>query len=209
MKALEALNILSDLCSSQRGLFTTAQAFAAGVNRMTISRLAKHGQIERVAHGVYRSSAAPYTREEDVYAAWLSTDPAKPAWERHIDETGCTASLGTAAWLFGFGELKPEPITFSCAKRKQTSNHRWRYLKRQLKSEDILIVAGIPTTTPARTVLDLIDYGEDLSLISSVLADAMRQDPALDLKSKIDARGERRGFDRGASLYDYIAGSDA
>ena len=79
MKVLDALNIINDISSSQKGLFTSAQATSLGIDRMALSRLASHGQIEPVAWGVFRAVAAPSIREEDVYAAWLATNPATPA----------------------------------------------------------------------------------------------------------------------------------
>lgn len=206
MKALEALTILGDFCASQRGMFTSAQAQSAGVGRMTLSRLADGGQIEQVLRGVYRAAAAPVVREEDVYAAWLATDPAVPAWERPVDGTGCTASLNTAAWLHGLGELKPEPLTFSCPKRRQTRNPNLRFLRRNLEAVDVSVVGGIPVTTPARTVLDLIDYGEDLSLVASVMADAEVDGRCSGLRDEVDRRAVRRGFADGFPLYSYLKG---
>lgn len=163
MKALDALNIINDLASSQKGLFTAAQTTALGIDRMSLSRLAAHGQIEPVARGVFKAAAAPSIRGEDVYAAWLATDPTSPAYLRPPSGNVCVASLGTAAWLHGLGELKPEPITFSYPDRKQTRNPSVRFLRRSLPADDVCIAEGIPTTTPRRTILDLLDYGEDLS----------------------------------------------
>ncbi|MDO4290604.1 MAG: type IV toxin-antitoxin system AbiEi family antitoxin domain-containing protein [Eggerthellaceae bacterium] len=201
MKALEALNIIGDVSSSQRGLFTSAQVVSLGLDRMVLSRLAAHGQIVPVARGVYRVAAAPSIREEDVYAAWLAADPSTPAYLRPRGAGGLTASLGTAAWLHDLGELKPEPITFSCPQRKQSRNRSVRFIKRLLPEEDVCVVAGIPATTPGRTVLDLIDYGEDLSLVASALQDAVRADPRIDLRTQVNSRVSKCGFAEGFDLY--------
>ena len=107
MKALDALNITDDLAASQRGLLTSAQAHAAGVGRMELSRLAASGHLERIARGVYRASGAPSMREEAVWAAWLSMDPGVMSYDR--DPLACAVSHNTAAWLMGLGELEPEP----------------------------------------------------------------------------------------------------
>lgn len=184
---------------------TTAQAQALGVDRMAISRLAKHGQLEQIARGVYRAAAAPSLREEDVYAEWISLDPLTPAYERPVDGSGFTASLNTAAWLQGFGELKPTPAVFSFPERRQTRGHT-RFLKRDLPAADIVIVAGIPATTPRRTVLDLIDYGEDLSLVASVLADAEAICPLDCIDEEVNERAVRCGFPKGFDLYGYLKG---
>lgn len=204
MKALDALNIVNDLCSSQKGLFTTAQATALGIDRMSLSRLAAHGQIEPVARGVFKAAAAPSIRGEDIYAAWLATDPATPAYLRPVNGNVCVASLGTAAWLHCLGELKPEPITFSHPNRKQTRNPSVRFLRRSLPADDICIAEGIPTTTPERTILDLLDYGEDLSLVAAVLRDLEISNPAAKISDEVNSRAEKCGFGKGFDLYSYL-----
>lgn len=204
MKALDALNIINDLCSSQKGLFTTAQATALGIDRMSLSRLAAHGQIEPVARGVFKAAAAPSIRSEDIYAAWLATDPATPAYLRPLNGNVCVASLGTAAWLHCLGELKPEPITFSHPNRKQTRNPSVRFLRRSLPADGICTVEGIPTTTPERTILDLLDYGEDLSLVAAVLRDLEISNPAAKINDEVNSRAKKCGFSKGFDLYSYL-----
>ncbi len=204
MKALDAMNIINDLSSSQRGLFTAAQATSLGINRMTLSRLTEHEQIVPIVRGVFRAAAAPIIREEDVYAAWLATSPETPAYLRSLNESDCVASLGTAAWLHGLGELKPEPITFSCPARKQSRNSSLRFLKRTLSADDVCVISGIPATTPRRTILDLLDYGEDLSLISSVLNDTERIESELRIQDEVNARAEKYGFNKKFNLYSYL-----
>ncbi len=204
MKALEALSIINEISSSQKGLFTSAQAAALGVGRMSLSRLAAHEHIEPIVRGVFRAAGAPSTREEDVYAAWLATEPATFAYLRPFDASSCVASLGTAAWLHGLGELKPEPITFSCPRRKQSRNASLRFLKRALSDEDVCVIAGIPATTPKRTVLDLIDYGEDLGLVGAVLRDAELADPEMRIDEEINSRAVKCGFDKSFDLYAFL-----
>lgn len=207
MKSLDALNILADLSASQRGLFTTAQAHAVGVDRLTLSRLAKNGHIERIVSGVYRASAAPSFREERAFAVWLALEPTTPAWERPRDAGGLVASHGTAAWLLGLGELNPEPFTFTSARRRQTRRRGVRLVKAVLDGADVTDDAGIPVTTPERTILDLLRDGEDLSLIGSVLRDALVVDSSVatdEFKTRIDAFAARRGYPKACQLYDLL-----
>ena len=211
MKALNALNIINDISSSQRGFFTAAQATALGIGRMTLSRLAARGQIMTIMRGVFKAAAAPAIREEDVYAAWLLTDPATPAYLRPFDSSGYVASLETAAWLLDLGVFKPEPITFSFPKRKQSRNASLRFVKRSLCDEDVCVVAGIPTTMPKRTILDLLDYGEDLSLIADALQDFLQDvklanhtDRPMKIKDDINSRAQKCGFDKNFDLYAYL-----
>lgn len=206
MKALDTLNMLNDLCASQRGMFTAAQAMELGVGRMDLSRLASHGHVEQVARGVYRAAGAPSFREEDVYAAWLATEPRIPAYDRPLDGTGFTASLNTAAWLHGLGDLRASPMTFSHPARRQTRNANLKFDRRTIPPMDIMPVAGVPTTTPGRTVLDLIDYGWDLTLVSSVLKDSVDRGLCRGIANEIDRRAVRCGYQDGFALYDYLRG---
>jgi len=206
MKALDSLNTLSDLCASQRGMFTAAQARSLGVGKMDLSRLAANGHVEQVRRGVYRAAAAPSFRGEDVYAVWLALDPATPAFRRPVDGSGFTASLNTAAWLQGLGELKPSPLTFSCPRRRQSRNAGLKFIRRELPVPDIAIAGGIPVTAPGRTVLDLIDCGEDLSLVATVLRDAEAVGLGAVPPEDVDARAARCGFPDGFDLYGYLKG---
>lgn len=207
MKALDALNITDDLAASQRGLLTSAQAHAAGVGRMELSRLAASGHLERIARGVYRASGAPSMREEAVWAAWLSMDPGVMSYDR--DPLACAVSHNTAAWLMGLGELEPEPVTLTCPARRQVAARGIRTVWAELQPAEVAIVGGLPCTTAARAVADLISSGEDISLVAAVLRDALDaglvQDEAV-LRDRIDALGPKRGIRRGESLWNMMLG---
>lgn len=208
MKALDALNILNDLSASQQGFFTSAQAKSAGIDRLVLSRLESHAQVERVMHGVYRSCAAPSFREEDVWAAWLALEPAVPAWNRSYDGTQGVASHCTASWLLEIGELNPTPITFTMSVRKQTRRSELRLVKANIAACEVMLVAGIPVTKPSRTILDLLKDGEDLSLIAHVFKDATAIDKDIlsgEFAAKIDAYNVQYGLLRSDSLYERIA----
>ena len=208
MKTLDAIRALNDITFSQRGLFTTAQALAVGVGRHTVSRLEKLGNVERLGKGVYRMGGAPSTREEDVFAAWLSLDPARRPGDLST-ESSPVAMGATAAWLLGLGEVGPVPYEFCARERMQTQRPNLRLRKRVLKPEDIAIVSGIPTTTASRIVTDLIDDGEDLSLVANVLADALDRGLIGDethLKAEVDRRGTKAGMSKNASLYEAMTG---
>ena len=208
MRTIEAIRAINDIAASQRGLFTTAQAQASGVDRYVLSRLESLGNVERLAKGVYRMGGAPSAREEDVLAAWLSVDPGRRPGELPSD--GAPVAMGApAAWLHGLGEVGPSPYEFCMPSRKQTKRPGLVLRKRRLNPGDVTIVAGIPATKPARTVVDLIDCGEDLSLAASVLADVLDRGLVDDegaLREQIDARSSKCGLPKGASLYDVLAG---
>ena len=206
MRTIEAIRAINDIAASQRGLFTTAQAQASGVGRYALSRLETLGNVERLAKGVYRMGGAPSMREEDVFAAWLSVDPGRRPGELPSDSTP-VAMGATAAWLHGIGEVGPSPYEFCMPERKQTKRPNLVLRKRRLDPRDVTMVAGIPATRPSRTVVDLVDCGEDLSLVANVLADALDRGMIDDegaLREQIYARGPKCGLLKGASLYDIL-----
>lgn len=203
MKALETINVLGDLSASQMGLFTTAQAESLGAERMTLSRLLKNGQITQILRGVYRFSTAPSFREEEVYAMWLSLDPKTPSFDRGKATVNFVASLNTAAWLLNLGELEPEPMVFSHEKRRQTRRNI-RFIKRKIDVADVEMVAGIPTTNPKMTILDLIKTGEDLSLVASVLTSSEAKFQLEGIESEINALAQKCGFGKKFNLYEHL-----
>ena len=205
MKALDALNITDCLAASQKGLFTAAQAQALGCGRMELSRLTANGHLERIERGVYRAAGAPSTREEAIWAAWLSMDPTIMSYDRNPFD--CTVSHNTAAWLMDLGELEPEPITFTCASRRQVAARGIRVVRAPLEAEDIATVSGLPCTTAAKTIVDLIALGEDLSLVAAVLRGALAKNLIPEesaLLEQVDSLGPKRGMSRTASLWELM-----
>lgn len=151
---------------------------------------------------------APSIREEGVYAAWLSLVPNREPGTP--DDAGRTpvAMGAAAAWLQGIGEIDPEPLEFCCVARRQTQRGSLTVRKRRLEDGDVALVGGISTTSLSRTVLDLIDEGEDLSLVSSVLREALDRSLIPNegrLASEVERRGPKIGLPRGASLYGLLA----
>ncbi len=90
-------DLLKDV-AEQGGLFTTHQAEQRGISKQLLSYHAKQGKLERVAHGVYRSSYAPTSRHEDVIARVL------PYGE------GAVASGPTALDIYDVGQLAPDKV---------------------------------------------------------------------------------------------------
>ena len=207
MKRIDATHVTSDLAASQRGFFTAAQARGTGVDKLALSRLCAAGQIERVGHGIYRAAGAPGFREDALYAAWLGLMPETPSYQRPKDKTDFVVSHATAAWLHGLGEVNPEPFVFTHPTRRQTRSTQMRFVRSALESQDVTVVSGMPATTIARTVLDLLSDGDDLSLVSSVLADALYIDHSfadMSFVAKVDVLAAKYGFGKGFSLYEYL-----
>lgn len=209
MKTVDALLVVGELAASQWGLFTAKQAQDRGVTRLLLSRLANVGQIRRLAHGVYRDGGAPSEEFEDLRAAWLSTDPSRLAEERIDDGTdGITITGPTAAALHAMGDLRPEPYEFSTAARRQTQRDSIRFRHRELAPGHVTIRHGLPVTTVARTIADLVEDRTDLSLVADVLRDAVN-DRTVDLgelRTLLAPLAARNGYskDDGASVLEKL-----
>lgn len=178
MKARDALLTLAELSASQWGMFTTAQAATRDVSRLTLARLADAGQLERLAHGVYRDAGSPGDELDDLRALWLSVDPARLAEERiTTDEHAVIVSGATAAWLHGVGDLRPEPYEFTTSRRRQSHRDELRYRVRKLDGSRITIIHGLPVTDLEQTIVDLVEARTDLSLVAGVTAAAADKRP--------------------------------
>jgi predicted transcriptional regulator of viral defense system len=170
MSQLEHIAKLTEIASSQWGLFTTAQAKRVGVERVQLSRLADRKMIERHAFGVYRISGAPASRFVDIQVAWLSTDPNKLAEERLAERQNSVVVGGhTAAYLYDAGSLWPTPYLFITPIRRQTQRPEIVFRKRDLAERDIVVIDGIPVTSPEYTIAMLAAEGEDASHIAEVV----------------------------------------
>lgn len=164
--------------------------------------------MERLLHGVYRMGGAPALREEDVLATWLSIDPSRQPGAPLSGDSPVVMGA-TAAWVLRIGDVGPTPYEFCVAERKQTQRGNVRLRKRRVDLENVTIVSGLPTTTATQTVLDLIDSGEDLSLVANVLNDALAQGLIYDetrLREEVDKRGVKEGFSADIGLYEVLVG---
>ena len=209
MKQSEALLALDELVAAQWGLVTSAQAKAAGVMPMTLSRLARSGHLVRVAHGVYRGGGAPAPQHEELRAAWLAAEPGLPAWQRlqHRPWTPVISGMSAAA-VHGIGDFRPSTMELSAPERRQTQRDDLRYRSRELPSDDIALVEGLPVTTRERTIADLVEARQDLTTVAAALKDAAGRS-ALDsrrlveLLSPLAARNGHETGD-GAALLDEL-----
>lgn len=200
MKLDSSLRVLADVAESQWGLVTSAQASALGVSYMNLTRLAESGDLVRVAQGVYRDAGAPGGQHEELRAAWLATDPEKLAYQR-LNERPVSAVVSgeSAVRLHGIGDLRGMRSEFTTPTRRQTQRADVRYRTRVLPDGDVTVREGLPVTTPERTIADLVEDRQDLSIVGGAFRDAARQsrldvDRLTDLLSPLAARnGHRKG----------------
>lgn len=199
MKSSEALRRLADVTASQWSMVTAAQANTLGITRLTLSRLAESGHLERLTHGVYRAAGSPSDEFEDLRAAWLSTEPKLLAQDRLGElAEGVVVASSSAALLHGVGDLWANRHEFVTARRRQTQRAEIRYRQRLLEDRDITLVEGLPVMTLERTLADLLDEVGELSLVADVLSSAVKKQKLdLDrLRELLSPLAERNGLRR-------------
>jgi len=126
----------------QHGVFTLAQALEAGYTRPSIRR--------RLADGTW------IELEPRAYLVVVGVDPtAKQRLIALTLATGGVASGRSAAALFGLMPFPPEPEV-TVVRGRRAAGHAGVCSTRNLPSTDVTVVDGIPTTAPARTVIDVV-----------------------------------------------------
>jgi very-short-patch-repair endonuclease/predicted transcriptional regulator of viral defense system len=131
----------------QHGLVTYDQAIECGLAEDALRRWRSLGRVERVQPRVYRVAGAPETPEQRLLAAVLTT--------------GGVASHRAAARLWGLGEdggNSEVEVTVAGSGRRLHGGviHR----SQDLAAHHVTKRAGIPVTTPMRTLVDLGAVGE-------------------------------------------------
>ncbi len=169
------LALLTDRAAGQWGLVTAAQALQEGVSRMQLGRMVDAGLLERLAQGVYASPAVIGDELLPLRVAWLSLAPSLSAEERLADPISSgVVSHASAARLHGLGDLLADVHEFTLPRRYQASREGLRVHRGVLAAGDVTIAAGLPVTTPARTVADLLAAGHDFEHVGQVAVDALR-----------------------------------
>ncbi|MBF5030065.1 type IV toxin-antitoxin system AbiEi family antitoxin domain-containing protein [Micromonospora sp. WMMA1976] len=142
---------LTRLAATQGGFVTAGQALRLGVGREQIRYLVRSGRWTRISRGCYLPSpAGPVAlRRAMIRAAIASIGP------------GAVAVLGTAAELHGIAGLPP-----TAAIHVSVPPHRPHVQRRAepsltvhqltLGDADVCRADGVPVTTPARTVADVL-----------------------------------------------------
>ncbi|MEW1979530.1 type IV toxin-antitoxin system AbiEi family antitoxin domain-containing protein [Citricoccus sp. NPDC079358] len=195
----------SELAARQWGLLTTAQAEADGVTRLQLARLADAGVIERVDRGIYATPAA-VDEHTPLRAAWLSLEPKILAEERLGDPVASgVISHTSAAALHEVGDLLDDEPEITLPNRKQ-SRRGIRLHRGTLRTDDVTIVEGLPVTTPARTLADLLQDGQDPSHVAEIAGDMLRRGLASrkDMAIALEPLARRNGQPTGAALLEHL-----
>jgi Transcriptional regulator, AbiEi antitoxin len=135
------LQIANRLSSDQYGVIVRGQALAAGLTPRQIDRLLATGQWVSIERGLYLVSAVPASWQQRVLAACMSR------------RGRAVASYLTAAALHGL--CRPPGVPHITVPPAATARSSLAVVHRAiLRPDDRMVVAGVPCTDPARTLLD-------------------------------------------------------
>ncbi|MFT4213876.1 MAG: type IV toxin-antitoxin system AbiEi family antitoxin domain-containing protein [Microbacterium sp.] len=191
---------LGAIAAERWGMVTTAQAASAGISRKTLSSLTTSGALERLAQGVYRMAGAP--------AAMLEIDTIRIHWLALGGTTSVIAAGRSAAALHEIGDWLPGASEFVAATRRTTRIDGVRIRIRSLEAKDTVFVDGMPTMTVERTIADLVESQEDLSLVSDAVAQAIQRGTLLRpdrLKEMLEPLAHRYREPSGAALVERLS----
>ncbi|MBF4571261.1 type IV toxin-antitoxin system AbiEi family antitoxin domain-containing protein [Herbiconiux sp. VKM Ac-1786] len=197
MRAVDALEVLELLGSTQRGLVTTAQARESGLSGVDLTRLTDSGKLLRVRHGVYALPSAGVDRLQDLRGAWLAATA----------NGDVVVSGASAAVVHRLGDLVPAAHEFTAPVRRQSTLPDLRFHRAELTDNDVTVVDGLPVTTVVRTAADLAAASLDSDHLASVLSAAV-EDQDVDVEElarALSPYATRYGFDSGRALLAEVA----
>jgi predicted transcriptional regulator of viral defense system len=183
--ATTAQRVLTRLGRQHGGYFVTGDAVASGISHRVLSYHAQVGDIERVAHGVYRLAMYPEHEFGDMIVATLWAGP------------HAVVSHSSALVVYRIAEVMPPLIHVTVARQFGGRRQGVVVHRAALPPEDVRVWEDVPVTTPLRALVDAASR-EDPSLVRAAAEDALerglvtrrRLDAAL--RSRRDAEPLRR-----------------
>jgi len=131
------------LASRQFGVVTSAQLRSAGLAAWEIDGRVRNGRLVAVHAGVYRTSGAPISHEQQLLAACLLTEPC-----------GAVSHRAALHLLGCWTGPTPVEVTFAREQAPRPGNvvvHR----SRDLHVDHVATVRGLPCTVPVRALVDI------------------------------------------------------
>jgi len=161
--------------ADQWGMVSTAQATAVGADARTLARLAAIGELERLAHGIYRLAGNPPGPHDDLRASWIGLDPRRTAAERIAAGPTEVVSHRSAAVIHTLGDLDADTLEFTTSVRRQPRRADIHIHRGRIEDDDWTLVDGLPVTTPLRTIRDLAEARIDRGHLAGAVRDALLQ----------------------------------
>jgi predicted transcriptional regulator of viral defense system len=137
--------------SRQHGVVSTRQLEAAGLNRSAIRVRARTGRLHRIHQGVYAVGHDGLTLDGRFMAAVLAG-----AQDAYLSHWSTCALAGLVRW----DDYRPIDVTVRGTAARARAGIRF-HRARALDPRDTTRIRGIPTTTPARAILEIAPHLSD------------------------------------------------
>ncbi len=178
---------IAAVAARQYGVVTYRQLLEAGASPAGVARRLAAGRLSRLHHGVYLAALNPVERTREM-AAVLASGPT------------AVLSDSSAAGVLGFGlrttELPADREVEVTASQNRGHHAGIRLHRRRLLRGEWTVEAGIPITTPERTLLDLATR-LDAPVLEAAVARAERE--GLITRAALSALVERKRGRAGAA----------
>jgi len=170
---------LYPIAESQGGYFSARQARAAGISKAVLSHHLKSGKLQRVRRGVYRLAQFPEMPHADLFIAWLSAGEKAVLFHE------------SALTLYGLTDLLPAEIHLTVPRTASRRLPGVRFHTARLQAEEITRRQGLPVTTPARTIVDMIRSGVAQEWVTQAIHQALARGMLSEttLREEADRRG--------------------
>lgn len=137
--------VIERFAARQHGVVARRQLLDAGIASSTVDDRIASGHLVPLHRGVYAVGHRSLRSDGWWMAAVLAVGP------------GAVLSHRDAAQLHGLGTFGGVRIDVSTAAGRRGTNRIRVHARRLLDADDVTTVAGIPTTTVARTLVDLAE----------------------------------------------------
>jgi very-short-patch-repair endonuclease len=145
------------IAGDQQGIVGRAQLLSAGISDSAIDRALRSGRLHRIHPGVYAAMAADLLTEEGrLVAALLAAGD------------GALLSHGTAAWRWRIIAAPPSVTEISVPQPRRATAGLVLHESGRLRPGDITTNGRFPTTSVARTLLDLATRYDHRALLRTL-----------------------------------------
>jgi predicted transcriptional regulator of viral defense system len=157
-----------ELAEPQHGYLTTAQAEAAGIRRLVLTKMAKRGVLERISTGVYRLANFPPFAHGQLLEASL--------WP--LNGVRGVVSHESALSYYGLSDVNPSKVHITIPVKHRVRRSIPKVLvvhHADLPAEDLRTIDGITITTARRAIIDSHQTSLGPALIRQAIEDGSRK----------------------------------
>lgn len=165
------LEELLPLAEQNDGLVTASQARALGIRDSILARLTQRGKLERVARGVYRIPYFPADRLSQYREAVL--------WARASQgPEQVVLSHETALGVYGISDVNPSRVHLTVPNDARLRRRKPKGIvihRGALPPSDVTMHEGLPVTTVAKSVMDVMETTGKLGVARQAIKDARQE----------------------------------